>query len=52
MARKTVMVSDLSGGEIPEGKGAIVTIKFSDTCTSGGGHFTVHSVRLDVLGAR
>ena len=29
-----------------------VTIKFSDTCTSGGGHFTVHSVRLDVLGAR
>jgi hypothetical protein len=30
MARKTVMVSDLSGEEITEGKGATVTIKFSD----------------------
>ena len=30
MARKTVLVSDLSGAEIPEGKGAQVTIKFND----------------------
>ena len=30
MARKTIMVSDLSGSEIQEGKGATVTIKFSD----------------------
>ena len=30
MARKSVFVSDLSGEEIPEGKGATVTIKFKD----------------------
>ncbi|MGD0273113.1 MAG: hypothetical protein ABSB96_05245 [Gaiellaceae bacterium] len=30
MARKSVFVSDLSGEEIPEGKGATVTIKFTD----------------------
>jgi hypothetical protein len=30
MARKSVLVSDLSGAEIPEGKGAQVTIKFND----------------------
>jgi hypothetical protein len=30
MARKTIMVSDLSGAEIDEGKGATVTIKFTD----------------------
>lgn len=30
MARKTVMVSDQSGKEIAEGKGAKVTIKFND----------------------
>lgn len=30
MARKTVMVSDQSGSEIAEGKGASVTIKFND----------------------
>jgi len=30
MARKIVMVSDLSGAEITEGKGAQVTIKFND----------------------
>ena len=28
MARKTVLVSDLSGEEIPDGKGATVTINF------------------------
>ncbi|MGD0165878.1 MAG: hypothetical protein ABSC51_01115 [Gaiellaceae bacterium] len=30
MSRKSVFVSDLSGEEIPEGKGATVTIKFAD----------------------
>ena len=30
MARKSVLVSDLSGAEIAEGKGAQVTIKFTD----------------------
>ena len=30
MARKTVLLSDLSGAEIAEGKGAQVMIKFND----------------------
>lgn len=30
MARKTVFVSDLSGDEISEGRGAQVTIRFAD----------------------
>ena len=30
MARKTVFVSDLSGKEIPEGRAAQISIKFSD----------------------
>jgi hypothetical protein len=30
MARKTVVVSDLSGSSIAEGKAATVTIRFSD----------------------
>jgi hypothetical protein len=30
MARKTVLVSDLSGEEIADGKGAQVTIRFND----------------------
>ena len=30
LARKTVLVSDLSGQEIPEGKGATVRITFRD----------------------
>jgi hypothetical protein len=30
MARKTVLISDLSGAEIQEGKGAQVAIKFND----------------------
>jgi hypothetical protein len=30
MARKTVLVSDQSGAEIPEGKGAKVRITFTD----------------------
>jgi hypothetical protein len=30
VARKTVLVSDVSGKEIPEGEGATVTVKFAD----------------------
>jgi hypothetical protein len=30
MARKTVLVSDVSGAEIPDGKGATIRITFSD----------------------
>ena len=30
MAKKTVLVSDKSGAEIPEGKGAVVRITFRD----------------------
>ena len=30
MARKTVLVSDISGQEIPDGKGATVRITFRD----------------------
>jgi hypothetical protein len=30
MARKTIFVSDLSGNEIPEDRGAQITIKFAD----------------------
>jgi hypothetical protein len=30
MARRTVLVSDISGEEIPDGKGATVTINFRD----------------------
>jgi hypothetical protein len=30
MARKTIRVSDISGAEIPEGKGATVRITFAD----------------------
>jgi hypothetical protein len=30
MARRTILISDLSGEEIPEGKGATVTITFTD----------------------
>jgi hypothetical protein len=30
MAKKTIHISDLSGKQIPEGKGATISIKFSD----------------------
>lgn len=30
MAKKTIFVSDLSGKEIPEGRAAQISIKFSD----------------------
>src|SRR5207302_11453646 len=30
MAKKTIHISDLSGKEVPEGKGAMISIKFAD----------------------
>ena len=30
MAKKTIHISDLSGKEVEEGKGATITIKFTD----------------------
>lgn len=30
MAKKTIHISDLSGKEVEEGKGATITIKFND----------------------
>ena len=30
MAKKTIRVSDISGAEIPEGKGAVIRITFQD----------------------
>jgi hypothetical protein len=30
VAKKTVHISDLSGKEVPEGKGATITIRFAD----------------------
>jgi len=30
MARKTIRVSDMSGDEIPEGKGATIRVTYSD----------------------
>jgi hypothetical protein len=30
MARKSIFVSDLSGREIPDGKGALISVKFRD----------------------
>jgi hypothetical protein len=43
VARKTVFVSDLSGEEIADGKGAQVTIKFADARKG--------TIVLDVTGA-
>jgi hypothetical protein len=31
MAKKTIHISDLSGKEVPEGKGATITVKFADS---------------------
>jgi hypothetical protein len=30
MAKKTIHISDLSGKEVPDGKGATISIKFTD----------------------
>ena len=50
MARKTVVVSDLSGEQIPEGKGAKVRITFDDA-RSGSIEMDVTSEEARAMGA-
>ena len=51
MARKTVRVSDKSGQEIPEGKGAVVRITFSDA-RKGVRELDLTDAEAEALGGR
>ncbi len=51
MARKTVLVSDISGQEIAEGKGATVRITFRDA-RKGVRELDVTDAEADQLGGR
>ena len=51
MARKTVLVSDMSGQEIPEGKGATVRITFRDA-RKGVRELDVTDDEADKMGGR
>ena len=51
MARKTVLVSDISGQEIPEGKGATVRITFRDA-RKGVRELDVTDEEADGMGGR
>ena len=51
MARKTVLVSDMSGNEIPEGKGAVVRITFRDA-RKGVRELDVTDAEAEKLGGR
>lgn len=51
MARKTVLVSDISGQEIPDGKGATVRITFRDA-RKGVRELDVTDEEADNLGGR
>ena len=51
MARKTVLVSDISGNEIPEGKGATVRITFRDA-RKGVRELDVTDEEADGMGGR
>ena len=51
MARKTVLVSDQSGREIPEGKGAKVRITFNDA-RKGGRELDLLDEEAEALGGR
>jgi hypothetical protein len=51
MAKKTVLVSDMSGNEIPEGKGATVRITFRDA-RKGVRELDVTDAEADGLGGR
>ena len=48
MARKTVLVSDLSGGEIAEGKGATIRITYEDA-RKGAAELDVSAEEADEL---
>jgi hypothetical protein len=51
MAKKTVLVSDMSGDEIPEGKGASVRITFRDA-RKGVRELDVTDAEAERLGGR
>ncbi len=51
MARKTVRVSDMSGEEIPEGKGATIRITFADA-RKGVRELDVTDAEAERLGGR
>jgi hypothetical protein len=51
MARKTIRVSDQSGQEIPEGKGAVVRITFRDA-RKGVRELDVTDAEAERLGGR
>ena len=51
MAKKTVLVSDMSGNEIPEGKGATIRITFRDA-RKGVRELDVTDAEADGLGGR
>jgi len=51
MAKKTIRVSDLSGVEIPEGKGAVVRITFADA-RKGVRELDLTDAEADKLGGR
>jgi hypothetical protein len=51
MARKTVLVSDVSGDEIPDGKGATVRITFRDA-RKGVRELDVTDAEAETLGGR
>jgi hypothetical protein len=51
VAKKTVRVSDLSGAEIPDGKGAVVRITFADA-RKGIRELDVTEAEAEELGGR
>ncbi len=51
MARKTIRVSDMSGQEIPDGKGAVVRITYSDA-RKGVRELDVTDAEAERLGGR
>ena len=51
MAKKTVRLSDMSGEEIPEGKGATVRITFADA-RRGARELDVTDAEAEKLGGR
>jgi hypothetical protein len=51
MARKTIRVSDVSGVEIPDGKGAVVRITFNDA-RKGARELDVTDAEAEKFGGR
>ena len=51
MARKTLLVSDISGAEIPDGKGATIRITFSDA-RKGVRELDITDAEAEKLGGR